>query len=80
MPRGKKRSLEDKINDKLVLIESLEVRIQKERDELSQLENEKKLQEVENLHEFIQNAQITSEEAIHILQSHIGAANTEGAD
>ena len=80
MPRGKKRTIEDKIQAQQEIVDALAIRIRKEKDELDALYNEKKLQDVESLYSFILNAELSPDEAISILQTQVGTAEAQGAD
>ena len=71
MARGKRKTIDEKIQVQQEVVDAMKIRLQKEVDELELLKNEKKLQEVESLHNFILEAELTSEEAIGILQDHV---------
>lgn len=70
MARGIRKSLEDKIAQKSELIQSLEIRLDKERAELDEMMLEQKRQELDGLYEFIKNSSLSVEEATDILREH----------
>ena len=56
MPRGQKKSLEEKISEKEQLIEALKIRIKSEQSELEDLYKEKKMKDLENIEEMIKSS------------------------
>lgn len=71
MARGIKKSLDDKIVQKEELIESLEVRLEKEKKELDEMVHEKKRQELDGLYEFLKNSNLSVDAATGILKEHV---------
>lgn len=71
MARGPRKTLEDKIRDKVELIESLKIRIQSEERELSQLRQEKKMKELEAITEFLDDTGISAAQAREVLERHV---------
>lgn len=53
MARGQRKSIEEKISAKEEIIAALEVRLQKERDELNEMIEERRLKELSSLNDLI---------------------------
>ena len=73
MARGVRKSIEEKIADKQEVIDALEVRIQKEKEELQILINEQRMARLESLEELIDNSNLSLEEVMEILRRHVDA-------
>ena len=73
MARGVRKTIEEKIADKQEVIDALETRIQKERDELQDLINEQRMARLESLEELIDNSNLSLEEVMEILRRHVDA-------
>lgn len=73
MARGVRKTIEEKIADKQEVIDALETRIQKEREELQDLINEQRIARLESLEELIDNSNLSLEEVMEILRRHVGA-------
>ena len=71
MPKGQRRSIEEKIRQKQEVIGALEVRMEHERKELEDLVNEQKKKEVDVLYDFIKASELCVNEAIEILKQHV---------
>ena len=71
MPKGLRRSIEEKILQKQEVIGALEVRMEHERKELEDLVNEQKKKEVDVLYDFIKASELCVNEAIEILKQHV---------
>lgn len=71
MARGQKKSIEEKIQQKQELIDSLEVRIEHEKEELEALISEQKQKEVETLYNFIKTSNLDIYEATEVLQQYV---------
>ncbi len=71
MARGQRRSIEEKIQQKQDVIDSLEVRLEHEREELEALLSEQKQKEVETLYDFIKASDLDVEEATELLKKHL---------
>ncbi|MCH5275934.1 MAG: hypothetical protein J1E65_08835 [Lachnospiraceae bacterium] len=71
MARGQRKPIEEKIREKEELIASLKTRLQAEEKELSQMQKEKQLKELEALSEMLEEADMTVAEAREILEQHI---------
>lgn len=71
MARGQRRSIEEKIQQKQDVIDSLEVRLEHEREELEALISEQKQKEVETLYDFIKASALDVEEATELLKKHL---------
>ncbi len=73
MARGVRKTIEEKIADKQEVIDALETRIQKEREELQDLINEQRIARLESLEELIDNSNLSLEEVMEILRRHVDA-------
>ena len=73
MARGVRKTIEEKIADKQEVIDALETRIQKEREELQDLINEPRMARLESLEELIDNSNLSLEEVMEILRRHVDA-------
>ncbi|MCI9109663.1 MAG: hypothetical protein HFI01_01955 [Lachnospiraceae bacterium] len=73
MARGVRKTIEEKIADKQEVIDALETRIQKEREELQDLINEQRMARLESLEELIDNSNLSLEEVMEILRRHVDA-------
>ncbi len=71
MARGQRRTIEEKIQQKQDVIDSLEVRLEHEREELEALLSEQKQKEVETLYDFIKASDLDVEEATELLKKHL---------
>lgn len=71
MARGVRKSIEEKIADKQEIIDALETRVLKEKEELQVLINEQRILRLESLEELIDNANLSIEEVSEILRRHI---------
>lgn len=73
MARGVRKTIEEKIADKQEVIDALETRIQKEKEELQDLINEQRMARLESLEELIDNSNLSLEEVMEILRRHVDA-------
>ncbi len=71
MARGVRKSIEEKIADKQEVIDALEIRILKEKEELQMLVNEQRMARLESLEELIDSSNLSIEEVSEILRQHI---------
>lgn len=71
MARGQRKSIEEKIKEKKEIINSLKIRLEKENDELKELLNEQKQQEIENLYELIKSTKLSVDEVTEVLQEYL---------
>lgn len=71
MARGQRRTIEDKIVEKKELIKSLNIRIEKENQELKALLSEQKQKEIETLYNFIKTSHLGLNEATKALQQYL---------
>lgn len=71
MARGPKKTLEEKIEAKQMLIESLETRLASEQNELEELLREKKLQDLSAVSELIEESGLDSQEVANVLKEYI---------
>ena len=71
MARGVRKSIEEKIADKQEMIDALEIRILKEKEELQILVNEQRMARLESLEELIDSSNLSLEEVTEILRQHI---------
>lgn len=70
MARGQRKPLEQKIEEKQRIIDSLEIRIEKEREELRDLLNEQKFAKLEEIGAIIESSNLSMEEVERILSEH----------
>lgn len=70
MARGQRKPIEQKIEEKQKVIDSLEIRIEKEREELAELLNEQKWAKLEEIGTIIENFNLSMEEVEKILSEH----------
>ncbi|MGN0376477.1 MAG: hypothetical protein ACI4ED_02470 [Suilimivivens sp.] len=70
MARGPKKTIEQKIEEKKNVIDSLEIRIEKEKEELQELLEEQKLMKLEEIGTIIENASLSIEEVERILSEY----------
>lgn len=80
MARGQRKPIEEKIKEKEELIASLKTRLQAEEKELSEMQKEKQLKELEALSEILEEANMTVAEAREILEQHIYDDEEEESD
>lgn len=71
MARGQRKSIEEKIQQKKEVIDSLEIRLEHEREELEALISEQKQKEVEILYDFIKTSDLDVYEAKEVLENYI---------
>lgn len=74
MARGAKKSLQEKIIQKEELIESLTVRIKKEREELNELIEQQKNEELNELRVVMQKSGMDIADIIQIAQTRMAEA------
>ncbi len=77
MARGVRRTIEEKIADKQEIIDALEIRVLKEKEELQVLLNEQRMARLEILEELIDNSNLSIEEVAQILRQHAEEAEVE---
>ena len=70
MARGQRKPIEQKIEEKQKVIDSLEIRIEKEREELQELLNEQKWAKLEEIGAIIESSNLSMEEGEKILSEH----------
>lgn len=75
MARGQRRTLEDKISEKQELIESLQIRIESEKNELEGLYKEKKIKDLEIIDELIKSSGLSEYEVTEALESYTRLKN-----
>lgn len=71
MARGQRKPIEEKIQDKESLIESLKTRLASEQRELEELKQEKEMQDVKSITVILNSANISVEEAREIIEAHV---------
>lgn len=74
MARGAKKSLQEKITQKEELIESLSIRIKKEREELNELIEQQKNEELNELRLVMQKTGMEVADIIQIAQTRMAEA------
>ena len=67
MPRGQRKSLEEKIQAKQELINALNIRMESEQRELEELFEQKKRKELEAVSDIIEDAGLAPEEVTEVL-------------
>ena len=76
MPRGQRKSLEEKIQAKQELINALNIRMESEQRELEELFEQKKRKELEAVSDIIEDAGLAPEEVTEVLQQYIAVSYT----
>ena len=71
MARGQKKSIDEKIQQKKEIIDSIETRLDHERKELEELLSEKQQQEVKTLNDFLKTSGLSVQEATEVLQQYV---------
>lgn len=71
MARGPRKSLEEKIEAKQELIESLETRLESEKNELEEMLREKRLKELSAVNELIEESGLEPSAVADILKDYI---------
>lgn len=71
MPRGQRKSLEEKIQAKQELINALNIRIESEQRELEEMFELKRRKELEAVSDIIEDAGLAPEEVTEVLQQYI---------
>lgn len=71
MPRGQRKTIDEKITAKQELIEALMTRVESEQRELEELYQEKRHKELEAVSDLIEEAGLSPEEAASVLQQYI---------
>lgn len=71
MARGQRKTIEQKIEEKQRVIDSLEIRIEKEREELQELVSNQKMMKLEEIGNIIENSNLSMEEVERILSEHV---------
>ncbi len=80
MARGVRKSIEEKIADKQEVIEALESRVQKEREELQALINEQRMARLESLEELIDSSNLSLDEVSEIIKQHVESAGESAGE
>lgn len=70
MARGQRKTIEQKIEEKQRVIDSLEIRIEKEREELQELVSNQKMMKLEEIGNIIENSNLSMEQVERILSEH----------
>lgn len=71
MARGQRKTIEEKIAAKQELIESLTIRIESEKRELEELNQEKRRKELEVVSDIISDSGLDPEEVASVLQQYL---------
>ena len=71
MPRGQRKSLDEKIQAKQELINALNLRMESEQHELEELFEQKQRKELEAVSDLIADAGLAPEEVTEVLQQYI---------
>lgn len=73
MARGKKKSIDERIEAQQNIVECIQVRLEKENEALNALYREKKESEVNSLYDAIMEANLSVDEATEIIKQSINA-------
>ena len=79
MARGRKKPIEERIAEKEEIIDSLQVRLNKEENELKALLKAQKRKEMEALHDFLKTSNLGIYEATEALQEYVSSRYNETA-
>ena len=71
MARGVKKSLQEKIAQKEALIESLNIRIKKEREELNEMLETQKMEELNELRAMVEKTGLGISDIIQLAQAQV---------
>ena len=71
MPRGQRKTIDEKITAKQELIEALLTRVESEKRELEELYGEKRRKELETMSDLIEEAGLSPEEVVSVLQQYL---------
>lgn len=73
MPRGKRKPIDERIEEQKNIVECLQIRLEKENEALNALYREKKESEVNSLYDAIMEANLSVDEATEIIKQSINA-------
>lgn len=79
MPRGQRKTIDEKITAKQELIEALMTRVESEQRELEELYQEKKRKELEVVSDLIDEAGLSPEEVASVLQQYLDNREEEAS-
>ena len=79
MPRGQRKTIDEKITAKQELIEALMTRVESEQRELEELYQEKKRKELEVVSDLIDEAGLSPEEVADVLQQYLDNREEEAS-
>lgn len=79
MPRGQRKTIDEKITAKQELIEALMTRVESEQRELEELYQEKKRKELEVVSDLIDEAGLSPEEVADVLQQYLDNRDEEAS-
>ena len=79
MPRGQRKTIDEKITAKQELIEALMTRVESEQRELEELYQEKKRKELEVVSDLIDEAGLSPEEVASVLQQYLDNRDEEAS-
>ena len=79
MPRGQRKTIDEKITAKQELIEALMTRVESEQRELEELYQEKKRKELEVVSDLIDEAGLSPEEVANVLQQYLDNRDEEAS-
>ena len=71
MARGQRKTIDEKITAKQGLIEALLTRVESEKRELEELYEEKRRKELETVSDLIEEAGLSPEEVVSVLQQYL---------
>ena len=73
MARGKKKSIDERIEAQQNIVDCIQIRLEKENETLNALYREKKESEVNSLYDAIMEANLSVDEATEIIKQSINA-------
>lgn len=71
MPRGKRKPIDERIEEQKNIVECLQIRLEKENEALNTLYREKKESEVNSLYDAIMEANLSVDKATEIIKQSI---------
>lgn len=71
MSRGPRKTIDEKINEKQAIINSLKTRIESEKRELEEMLQEKKLKDLEAVNDLIQKSGLSPKEAMEAIKQYV---------
>ncbi len=79
MPRGQRKTIEEKIAAKEELVEALMTRVESEKKELEEMYREKKIKELETVNSLIADTGLKPEEVAAVLQQYVESSKSQAS-